>query len=315
MKENSDVLKGCENPKEIFSAFREDGRSVHIEAHFSRAEADNNEYPLAVFGKYSRLKVTVIDKKDTKKKYCEASIQFDKIAGLIANGKYAFDKAMEAKYSAPVGNSPAYTVRMTTGQFVGQTPAEIMSNPENKDDLNKHYAFLADHLNKYPNNQKQMDAIMDAARLMNEGKLEAVSGNAPYITILEAVPLPQIYKEGVVFDKNTGKYINKNREDGLCPVNEIEIVCDTSKKSPYIVTVSNYFAPVVKNMENGKLNAIKKNCADRVDHKFNLTTDEWNDFVRKEAIAEEIFINTYGINQQKDSERWFIKNRNGAIGA
>ena len=50
---NDGEMKGCENPREIFSSFRENGKSLHIEAHFSKAEED--EYPLAVFGKFARL--------------------------------------------------------------------------------------------------------------------------------------------------------------------------------------------------------------------------------------------------------------------
>ena len=313
---DNDVVKGCEDPKGIFSAFRPDGRSVHIEAHFSPAVAEDNEHPLNVFGRMSRLKVTIIDKNDAKKKYCDASVQFSKIADVIENGKYAFNKVMDVKHSAPTGNSPAYTVRMTNGPFVGQTPAEIMSNPENKDALNKHYAFLADHKDKYPKNKIQMDAIVDAAKLMSDGKLEAVSNNAPYITILEAVPLPQIYKKGVVFNESASKYVFTEREDGLCPINEIEIVCDTSKNAPYIITVTNYFAPVIKDMkDHGKLKTIKANKTDLVQHKFNLTAGEWNEFVKNEAIAEKIFIETYGVNQQKAAERWLKKNMDGVLSA
>ena len=312
--ENNKVLKGCEDPKGIFSAFREDGRSIHVEAHFSPAAPEDNEHPLKVFGRLSRLKFTIIDKKDTKKKYCEASVQYDKIANMRKTGDYAFNKIMDAKSSVvSTETSPAYTVRMTNGPFRGMTPAEIMSNPGNKDTLNKHYAFLDENCSKYPNNKKQMDAIMDAANLMKEGKLKTVVTANSFVTILEAVPLPQIYRDGVVFDSATSSYIYQKREDKLCPVNEIEIVCDTSRNSPYIVTISNYFAPVVKNKENGKLNAIKKNMADEVKYVFNLTTAEWNSFMEYEKIAEEIFINTYGFNMQKEAEKWFKKNREGII--
>ena len=291
--------KGCENPREIFSSFRENGKSLHVEAHFSKAE--ESEYPLAVFGKFARLVFTVIDTGDSRKKYCSVNMQYDKIAGFVKRGEYALGEFLGSEtHGAPEtagGTSPAYTVRMTTGKFKGKTVAEIIAEfPNCAEDLHSHYMFLSKNADRYAANRSQMEAIDDAARILNEGGSftgQERSSAAPFIRIFEPVPLPQV---------------RKKREDGMCPVAELEIVCDCSKNAPFIFNVSNYFAPVdVK--ENGKMNAKKSQMQDLVKHSFSLTVEEWCDLMDKIAIAREVFLFGNGLSQLKLSDMWFEKNR------
>lgn len=306
---NEREMKGCENPREIFSSFRENGKSLHVEAHFSKAEAEENEYPLAVFGKFARLVFTVIDKNDSNKKYCAVNMQYDKIAGFMARGNFALDKYLSNEVQPSIGagtagTSPAYTVRMTMGKYRGKTVAEIIAeNPNCGEELNKQYEFLKKNADKYENNRRQMEAIDDAANIIRNGGSFAdvspsASAAASFIKVFEPVPLPQIRK--------------KREEDGLCPVAELEIVCDCSKKAPYIFTISNYFAPV-DIAENGKMNAKKSAMKDLVKHSFSLTVEEWCDLCDKINIAKEVFLFGNGISQLKVSDEWFEKNRQGII--
>ncbi len=296
---NDGEMKGCENPREIFSSFRENGKSLHVEAHFSRAEED--EYPLAVFGRFSRLIFTVIDKNDSKRKYCTVNMQYDKIAGFLNRGGFALEKYLSNEITGMSevknGTSPAYTVRMTTGKFKGMTVAEIIARfPDCIKELNSHYEFLAENAEKYPANKRQMEAISDAAGIMKNGGSFTASetgGSAPFIRVFDPVPLPQV---------------RKTREDGMCPVAELEVVCDCSKNAPFEFTVSNYFAPVQVD-EIGKMKAIKSQMQDFVKHSFSISVEEWCDLVDKISIAKDVFLLGNGISQLKLSDLWFDKNR------
>ena len=307
---NEREMKGCENPREIFSSFRENGKSLHVEAHFSEAKAEDNEYPLAVFGKFARLVFTVIDKNGGNKKYSTVNMQYDKIAGFLARGNFALEMYLsnEARPSSDAsvvaaGKSPAYTVRMTMGKFKGKTVAEIIAeNPNCGEELNKQYEFLKKNADKYESNRKQMEAIDDAASIIKNGGSFAnvateTSAAAPYIKVFEPVPLPQV---------------RKKREDGLCPVAELEVVCDCSKKAPFIFTVSNYFAPVDV-AESGKMNAKKSAMKDFLKYSFSLTVEEWCDLCDKISIAKEVFLFGNGLSQLKASDMWYKKNREGII--
>ena len=67
---------------------------------------------------------------------------------------------------------PAYTVRFTSGDMKGMTPAEVLfQNPENSAKLNEQFKFLKKNLKKYPKNQQQIDAILDASELVKKGEL------------------------------------------------------------------------------------------------------------------------------------------------
>lgn len=306
---NEREMKGCEHPRGCFSTFRDDGkRGFHVESHFKAADANDNEFPLAVFGKLSRLVFTIIDKRDGKKKYCTVNMQYDKIAEFVARGNAALKKYLDNEIrpsisanTSDTGTSPAYTVRMTMGKYKGKTVAEILAeNPNCGEELNKQYEFLSKNADKYENNRKQMEAIDDAANIIKNGGSfanAAITSSAPYIKVVEPVPLPQI---------------RKKREDGLCPVAELEVVCDCSRNSPFIFTVTNYFAPVDV-AANGKLNAKKSAMQELLTQTFSLTVGEWCDMIDKINIAKEIFLFANGVSQQKISDEWDNKNRKGNI--
>ena len=296
---NNGEMKGCENPREIFSSFRENGKSLHVEAHFSKAE--ESEYPLAVFGRFARLVFTVIDKNDSKRKYCAVNMQYDKIAGFLKRGAFALEKYLSSEITgvseATDGTSPAYTVRMTTGKYKGMTVAEIIARfPDCIKELNSHYEFLAENAEKYPANKRQMEAISDAAEIMKNGgsfTSSEAGSTAPFIRVFDPVPLPQV---------------RKTREDGLSPVAELEVICDCSKNAPFEFTISNYFAPVQVD-EIGKMKAIKSQMQDFVKHSFSISVEEWCDLVDKISIAKDVFLFGNGISQLKLSDQWFEKNR------
>lgn len=302
----------AENPFDIFNAFRTNGTSIHAKAMFSRE--DGNEKtgkPMAGFNHFSRIVVTIIDK-DEKAKFVEANIQFDKLAEVEARGRFAINTYLENELNPSTDDgelSPAYTCVIPVGKLKGKTPAQVLTEmPDGQKALNSHYQWLQDNLAKYPKNKEQMDAIIEAARLLKEGKLEKKSNmsHGGTISILEAVPLP---------------LIRKKKEDGTCPVREIAITCNLSKNAPFEVTISNYDAPVMAVSKDGlkevtsegsggnKINVQRKDKKNEAYKKFNLTVGEFVSLLDHINIAKEIFLNNYSSVLMKEALEADAENR------
>ncbi len=303
----------AENPKDIFNAFRDNElkSSFHVRAEFSREDGnEKNGKPLKAFNHFSRLVVTIIDNK--KPIFVEANIQYEKLEKFIETGRIAareyIMKNLFITEETGENTSPAYTYVIPAGKLAGKTPAQILQEPNGSKKLNDQYQWLSDNLEKYPKNKEQMDAIMDAARLQKEGKLEkqeksSIRGIMP---ILEAVPLP---------------LIRKKKEDGTCPVREIEINCNFSKNAPFEVTITNYDAPVVAISKDGakevttegsggnKINVKKKEKKNEVIKKFNLTDEEFLSWLDHIEVAKTIFLNNNSPVLYKEALEAEMENR------
>lgn len=295
----SEVAK---NPYDIFNAFRTNGCSLHVKACLFREVGNDEEgKPLAAFNNFSRLVVTIIDK-DEKAKFVEANIQYEKLAEIEARGKYALNQYLgkDTQPSAQADEtSPAYTVVIPSGKLKGKTPAQVLLEADGPKLLNSHYKWLEDNLEKYPANKKQMDAIMDAAKLQKEGKLRTDTPvNTGVINILEAAPLP---------------LIRKKKEDGTCPVREISINCNLSMNAPFEIFINNYDAPVMAVSKDGmkevtsegsggnKVNVQKQDKKNEVSKKFKLTVGEFASLLDHINIAKEIFLNSYSAVLMKEA--------------
>lgn len=272
--------KICKYPNDLKTYFvrKKDGSTVtlSVEAFLSRATVDNEESPYSNYGKFSRFKFTHID---AKKNFVSASIDpANDVPDITARTQFANQRIFECemkKTSAAVSEGgerltgPAYTVRFTSGRLKGKTAAEVLSeDPEGgKEVLNQHYQWLASNLEKYPNNKKQMDAIVDASRLQKEGSLKKVEGGASgsAIMILAKEMHPNVYKEA--------KYGNKY------PVSEIGITCYPENDYPYAIEIENYYAPVVKK-EDGRLNVTKSEAQDVSTTTFYMSVKDWNSLIQ-----------------------------------
>lgn len=243
-----------------------------VNASFS---PEKEESPLKIFSKMSRLRFCVIE----NGKAAKANLRIDQLPGIRARSEYAFIKYMEKQFDSPAAgavegvntNRPAFSIHFMAGTLRGKTPADVLREngmEKGKGILNGQYKWLKENLEKYPANQKILDAIVDASKLAPE-ELGVAEQEAPsqQIMILPVIPKPIMAKRNAA---------------GMYQVNELSIIWDNSRDMPVIVLISNYWAPVVKRDDgtlNVQLSAKDKSTEQR--STFAMSTDEWFDVLRE----------------------------------
>lgn len=253
------------NPMEFTYAIT--NQTFALENHFTTAKIEDGEFPLGIYDKrFSRLTGVVIADGNN----ATFNIPKRELAAIIKKSDYALRKHMDSLYdntessnSEPL--SSAYTVKFTSGRLKGKTPAEVLiDDPNNKDVLNSQYSFLKKNISKYPKNQEQMDAIVEASRLLQEGKLSCNN-------VRKSVIVP-IYTPG--FRPLT----SRTREDGKSFVYDVKINWYVGAETPVTVEVSNFYAPV-KKTDTGLLNVMVKDKDSEIKCSTSILADTWMDIV------------------------------------
>lgn len=277
-------------PFEIASFIRKT-KTFAVDAKFTKSE---NEKPLKVFDNtFSRFVLAIIQ--DGEAATCNVPIE--QIAYMYAATTLAFHQQMTVA-NTPGGSSPAFTERFVTGNLKGKSPAEVLAENGNnaKKILNEQYKWLQSNLEKYPANQKLMDAIMDASKLDMESLNTAGPAAAP-IKILDIDCRPLVRKE---------------REDGKCFCYEGHVMWNPAQKYPVSVEIKNYYAPVKKN-EDGTLNvSIKeKDMETEKNHSFNMSAQEWMHVMAQMKLTKESFVMVNFAKAYKLAEDADEENRKG----
>lgn len=247
------------------------GKALKVNANYVLSKSSDGESPFMVYGTMSRLSIIQLDQTDGREIMVTGNISMTSVADLIYRTEYAFQKHMDALCAPKMaGTSPAYTVKFTSGTLKGKTPVDVLTeNPsDGMDVLNRQYKFLKDNIAKYPKNQIQIDAIMDAASVYKAGKLEQK----------QAVHRPTV----VLYDAEARALIRKPREDGKCPVYSIKITWDVGEKYPVTFETTNLYAPVM-HREDGTISPILKDCDKSSVKKATLviSEEEWMNVIRQ----------------------------------
>lgn len=288
-----------ENPREIFTNFsgKEGNRvTLAVECHMNPAKVEDEYSPQSLFGKYSRIVFSMIRNGESVK----ANVNFDELPDIRERTAFARTKVYERELgvmpAAETGEALpiAYTTTFTMGPFKGRTPADVvMEDPDgNRGKLQEQYKFLRDNVAKFPMNQTIMDAITNAYELLEAGKL--VKKNEPAAASGKAF---EIYKSGY------RPLTRVKREDGLCKVQEMTVMCDFGRKYPFELTITEYYAPVTSN--NGRLNvqaaAIDQGSVKRVTSYMGMK--EWNDLLSRLDDQKAMFIAAYGPELLREADR------------
>ena len=208
----------------------------------------NNYYPLMIHGMYSRYSLCLINE---EKRPATANITVREMKNI---------KKDETKLSA------AYTVKISSGTLKGRTPAQVLleDGETGKGFLSRQYDWLGKNLNKYKNNQIQMDAIAEAINLYNSGRLNQ-----------DAVDSTN-YGSVILYEAKSRVNIHKQRADGMCPVRDVMIRWDFGAANPVTVFIRNYYAPFRRN-EQGLTIACpnERDESTLVTNTMNFTDEEW----------------------------------------
>lgn len=269
---------GSMYPKECYSCVRQQTFAVQPELFL--ADAAKGEDPAKIYGQFSRLTLTILGKPDNgKREFVSSNVSLEAMEEIKQLSIEAHEMNTRSLYSpAPLAqgdaggeeSSPAYTVAFTMGNLKGKTPAQVCLEQGDaaKDVLNTQYKFLKSNVAKYPANQKLMDAISDASKLMAAGKLSAsAAGKAP----VQNRPCIPIYG---VMHGNPHKEHPSRKDYFYC--HDTKIMWNVGNNYPVSVTIENYYAPI-RTDELGKINVeVSKKLLDTVKKlEFKLTSAEW----------------------------------------
>ena len=211
--------------------------AAHLQKVNEKNEGDS-ALPLDVFGSFSRIQLTLIEKSADSLKTPTCNLTVAEVNYIAKRTELAMQMDIEKMFKQPASTtddgktSPAYTVKFAMGKLKGKTPAEVAD----KDSLLSQREFLAENLSKYPANQAIIDGIDDAIRLIEAGSLDSKKVDAS----ATVAPAFCIYEAG-----------NKTRssvkdEKGNVLVTEIKVNYDASRNYPIEVILHNCYAPLKK---------------------------------------------------------------------
>lgn len=204
----------------------------------------------------SRYELVIINE---DKKATTANVPVNEILRLQRISDYLYPKHLEKTWKPKTADD----VIITSGKLKGRTPSQVLlEDADGKDSLRSQYKWLQDNLDKYPKNKIQMDAIVQAVKLFDEGKLEGA-------TELNNISL---YVSGM--RPLTSRSVPDSLDTKFKFVYEITLEWLLGEN--VTVSILNYYAPVEK-LPDGRLNVMKSayDKATFIKNSMTLTADEW----------------------------------------
>ncbi len=244
------------NPKEIFVTFTKE-KVFSCEASFvpSRWNNGEGEPPLKVVDStFSGFRFTIIDKIGDSKKPATARIDCDinyfpfigKIEKALDSVVDSFVTEEEEKNSPDIPKTLAYSQTLAMKPFAGMTPAEVLSDPKNEEELVTIYGYLEKNVDRYPKNKAQMSAINEALDLFRSGKLvkaevKKEKNQKLVFSLTKAIP----------YVKDPGSTSSRRAQEGeIVPCVEVYLYLWPANRSPFQLEIINYDSPL-RILENG----------------------------------------------------------------
>lgn len=291
------------NPREI--AYIVEKSTFAILDGLTESNIENEEEPLTLHSrKFSRFSFLIINQ---DKKAATANLNVKEMFGFLEKSHFAMQQEMLYQFNSGSNEEEelplAYTVTITSGTLKGRTPADVLLNDgeEGKKLLNNQYTFLKNNLSKYPKNKTQMDAIVNASQLLKEGKLDA-----------DAVGKWQT-KRISLYSSGLRPLVNRKNNAGMSFVYELTVDWLLGEKRPLMITIVNYYAPVIKK-DDGMLNVQVKQRDQTTlrNNTVNLTFEDWAYVQHMIETDIERFESGIYWNKRKESDRYFFENRKNA---
>ena len=291
------------NPREV--AYIVEKSTFAVLDGLTKADIENEEEPLTLHSrKFSRFSFLIINQ---DKKAATANLNVKEMFGFLEKSHFAMQQEMLYQFNSGSNEEEelplAYTVTITSGTLKGRTPADVLLNDgeEGKKLLNNQYTFLKNNLSKYPKNKTQMDAIVNASQLLKEGKLDA-----------DAVGKWQT-KRISLYSSGLRPLVNRKNNAGMSFVYELTVDWLLGEKRPLMITIVNYYAPVIKK-DDGMLNVQVKQRDQTTlrNNTVNLTFEDWAYVQHMIETDIERFESGIYWNKRKESDRYFFENRKNA---
>lgn len=237
---------------------------------FAPTEDDTSCSPLELHNGFSRFLFTIVDKSNPSANVTpRANIPARDIPCIMQRTNLAM-QALFLGNSPSVQNnddsslldSPAFTQKLFDNLHKGKTPAEVLiENPQEKENLLKTKAWLQANIDNYPKNKNQIVAIDDAIQLLEIGELQATP----------AAPTSSSARD---IYRTEYKHMSQKDEQGNTLVYAISITFDASKNYPFVVEISNCFAPI-EVLTTGQHRPIMEKATHKAKSSIALSDSEW----------------------------------------
>lgn len=260
--------------------------SLCLATGVSESETDRKPVPPLETPGYSVFRVALIQ--GGTDKILTANIPEDDIIGIYEDSKIAkrMKAVSETAVSAQAGSAGS-DVRFTSGTFRGKTPLEVLATPDGAAALEKQKSFLKSNLAKYPNNQKQIDAIDAALKANAEGA--------------SATPAPATVSTPLTYEiYNSGPKPLKSRETkhGYYFCYNITITKNLAMRYPYEISIMNCETPM-KRAANGQEVPMLSKAINQVTEKIHIPEKDYFQMITK--------LNEFRINFRSASTPGLLK--------
>lgn len=240
----------------------------------SLADPSTGEDPAKIYSKFSRINLTILGTVNGKKEFVSSNLDLSSLEEIKENTHLCkqeeFNRKIHPSAAPSAASSPAYTVAFAMGPLKGKTPAQVIAEQGAEaggKTLNGQFTFLKNNLEKHPANQKIMDAITDAGNLMKTGSLKTTNA-AP-----SAAGRADIYPSAL--KGNIHKEHPEAKGNYFCHDTKIE--WQFGNNYPVVITISNFYAPIQKDAQTGKIQvmSMKKLEGSEKKKEIRLTSAEW----------------------------------------
>lgn len=274
------------------TAIKRDEKVLAIDTQLYLPNENENIPPLEIHSGFSRFVFTIVDttgkqvitpKANILPKEIDAictktnlamQILFNKKAGLL-NTANTEVKTDNKDSDNDIYSGPAYTQKLIMNKYKGKTPAQILTeNPNEKDSLINTMNWLKEHLEKFPNNKFQIEAIQNAIDLFGIGELKSNEAKNPS---KQNVANNSI----LIYSSPDGKHFtskNDKNEKGYSLCYKIIITFNPNMNYPFNVKISNMYAPI-ETAKNGKKVAKLSMAENTITSNLNIGENEWLYFV------------------------------------
>ncbi len=252
-----------EYPEQIYKYAKTD-KTLGIDAKLFASNTDAGQSPLEMHAGFSRFVFTILSKSASGKyEFVTANLRPDDLSLMQMETEIAVKKLTEKSLEKKSSLSIAYTTTFVMGEFKGRTPADVLLDDGSETMKNKLLEYkkqLLANVAKYPRNQGQADAIDDAIRLLESGKLTAEGVTSQTM---------DIYRADI-----RAPHSNEKDKDGFTDVYSFSIVCDLTKNYPFAINILNAKAKVTAN-SNGTITPNMSTAKDKKEFSVLLTKSEW----------------------------------------
>ena len=279
-------------------------KTLGIDAQLYTPRENEDIPPLEIHSGFSRFVLTIVDK--DKNISPTANIPATEVPYIKLRSKIAIEQLNDVK--TPLvnkdnvsQNSLAFTQKLFDKNFKGKTPAEILlNNPDDKEKLLTVREWLAKNIGAYPKNQDQIDAIDEAIMLFDMGELSM----APTTT----------NQNGIIDVYRTDyKFKTKLDDKGNNLVYGISVVCDLEKDYPFIVNITNCYAPV-ETLPNGQKKIKMNEAVNTAKTSLSMSSSEWYGVISKMDRALKNFEIINFENAYKESQNIYNNAKQSAKG-